>query len=495
MKGGGIMAKGWIYLITYELDGKKYVGQTTRSVELRFKEHLHEESCIGKAMKKYKIENFTWKILEECATAEQLNEREKFWIAKYDCKFPKGYNMTDGGNGLFGLTVKSKLKISLALKKPSQYPILDAELERKGVSRAELARHIAMKKEVLSIKMHGNSRFTPSQMIAIRKFLGVSMPLEELFRKANGEYQPAIIWKFYPVLSELLQRQKITRLQLSRYVNLSNQQLGERLLGRINFSLKQAEAIKSLLEVEISLEELFRRADGVKPEFTLPPKPYVYPNLAAELKRQNITLTKLAEALNISEPNLSVKMFGKGNFSPKQKRAVKAFLGVDFSIEELFRRNDGFTPTPKIYAYPVLADELQRREITFEGLSKHLGLSHSSISQKINGKIGFTSTQQTAIKNFLGVDMPLDELFKKEDDKSVEKTPVEPIWKLYPVLSLELQKKNVRCYQFAKVLNVRESTISRKITGKRRFSLEQQEAIKNFLNVEMPLEELFKRAD
>ena len=45
-KGGIIMAFGVIYVITNLLNGMQYVGQTTRSVEQRFKEDLNFRAIL-----------------------------------------------------------------------------------------------------------------------------------------------------------------------------------------------------------------------------------------------------------------------------------------------------------------------------------------------------------------------------------------------------------------------------------------------------------------
>ena len=86
-----------VYKITNLLDGKIYVGQTIRTLERRFKEHTEADSLIGKAIRKFGIENFSSEILETCQTKNQLNEREIFWIEKL-CKTPNGYNVKDGGS-------------------------------------------------------------------------------------------------------------------------------------------------------------------------------------------------------------------------------------------------------------------------------------------------------------------------------------------------------------------------------------------------------------
>ena len=46
--------------------------------------------------KNYGFENFSYEVLEECAT-EMLNERERYWIEYYDT-YNNGYNLTQGGD-------------------------------------------------------------------------------------------------------------------------------------------------------------------------------------------------------------------------------------------------------------------------------------------------------------------------------------------------------------------------------------------------------------
>lgn len=110
-----------IYRITNKINGKPYIGQTTRTLEERIYEHRHcKTTTLGKAIQKYGWENFTVEILEVCETLEQLNEREKFWIAKYNSIAPNGYNLTEGGNnGLFSDEVCLKISVANTGKKRS----------------------------------------------------------------------------------------------------------------------------------------------------------------------------------------------------------------------------------------------------------------------------------------------------------------------------------------------------------------------------------------
>ena len=106
------MVYGVIYVITNLLTGMKYVGQTTRSVKERFGEHMKSDFLIGRAIRHYGVENFMVEVIEECATPEQLNERERFWIAFFNCMAPNGYNLTDGGKQGALPSAESRKKMS-----------------------------------------------------------------------------------------------------------------------------------------------------------------------------------------------------------------------------------------------------------------------------------------------------------------------------------------------------------------------------------------------
>lgn len=91
---------GCIYLYTNKINGMKYVGQTICRLQKRHWEHLHRDnSYIDRALRKYGEENFTLEVLEDgIEDRAVLNEREMYWIAKYD-SFNNGYNLTRGGFG------------------------------------------------------------------------------------------------------------------------------------------------------------------------------------------------------------------------------------------------------------------------------------------------------------------------------------------------------------------------------------------------------------
>ncbi|MBQ7704233.1 MAG: GIY-YIG nuclease family protein [Selenomonadaceae bacterium] len=108
---------GTIYKYTNLINGKIYIGQTTQKLSRRMSKHRNSKSTSGidGALKKYGEENFKIEVVEKCPV-EQLGEREIYWIAFYDCKSPKGYNLTDGGDGLLNPSQETLERLSKASK-------------------------------------------------------------------------------------------------------------------------------------------------------------------------------------------------------------------------------------------------------------------------------------------------------------------------------------------------------------------------------------------
>ena len=107
---------GVIYKITCLVNGKGYVGKTKQKLEKRMTQHRYESKKgsigLGAAIEKYKWENFTVEILEECPV-ELLSDREIFFIRELDTKAPNGYNLTDGGEGLVNPSAETRAKMSV----------------------------------------------------------------------------------------------------------------------------------------------------------------------------------------------------------------------------------------------------------------------------------------------------------------------------------------------------------------------------------------------
>ena len=107
---------GVVYLIWNMVNGKKYVGQTIKTVKERFKQHAKKKSLIGNAIRKYGKENFRYGVIVTCATKAELDKQEKYFIATLKTKKPNGYNRTDGGEGTVGYspTLEHRAKLAAA---------------------------------------------------------------------------------------------------------------------------------------------------------------------------------------------------------------------------------------------------------------------------------------------------------------------------------------------------------------------------------------------
>lgn len=80
-----------IYRIFHKHTNTSYIGQSN-SIPQRIQNHYTPKGAERFGMdKKEMIENMKWEILEICAK-ESLIEREAYWIEKFNCKYPNGYN-------------------------------------------------------------------------------------------------------------------------------------------------------------------------------------------------------------------------------------------------------------------------------------------------------------------------------------------------------------------------------------------------------------------
>lgn len=112
---------GYIYITENLINGKRYIGQKKSDKFLKEK-YLGSGTLLLKAINKYGKENFKVEMLCECNSREELNEKEIYYIAKYNAQNDDNfYNLCPGGeSGLGGPKFKGHKHKPESCKKISE---------------------------------------------------------------------------------------------------------------------------------------------------------------------------------------------------------------------------------------------------------------------------------------------------------------------------------------------------------------------------------------
>lgn len=112
---------GYVYVVLNTQNGKAYIGQTTRSVDVRWRCHINLARNGGgyrlqQAIRKYGEGVFTLSTLTHAATQNELNLAEDYWVSVFNSvDFDSGYNSVRGGQGRNGPCAETtKQKIGAA---------------------------------------------------------------------------------------------------------------------------------------------------------------------------------------------------------------------------------------------------------------------------------------------------------------------------------------------------------------------------------------------
>ena len=94
-----------IYMHKNKINGKMYIGQTSKSLNRRWNNGKGYVNCpyFNHAIEKYGWENFEHILLHDGLSKNEADELEKYYIREYKSYMPEhGYNISLGGAGLSG---------------------------------------------------------------------------------------------------------------------------------------------------------------------------------------------------------------------------------------------------------------------------------------------------------------------------------------------------------------------------------------------------------
>lgn len=195
---------GKIYKITNNINGKIYVGQTTKTLKERFQKHCwgttskdkyHLNMAIKMAIRKYGKENFTIELLEE-TEIDNLDKREIYWISYFD-SYNKGYNCTLGGQN--GATNPTKLSNDEELEV--------IKLKLYGLSCKELS------------KLYGINRTSVKNIF---KRHGVEMPNKRNLSDRINKSKFTEFLKTNPTIKQIMDRFKICKCSVYNFIKNNN---------------------------------------------------------------------------------------------------------------------------------------------------------------------------------------------------------------------------------------------------------------------------------
>lgn len=211
--------------------GGKYIGQTVIAEHERWQGHIKEakatgnrfsDSILNRAIRKYGGENFTVTILENNIPAEQLNEREIYWINKMHTYYEDnqhGYNITLGG--ALGTRTKSNTT-----------PVLQYDLSGNFIKQWDCATDIvATYNDLISnLLLVLEHKRLYSYKKYLWKYIDDTTPIETLILnykqgQANRSYKSIKVYcketdTYYPSFSQAEKELHVSRKLISKYAKL-----------------------------------------------------------------------------------------------------------------------------------------------------------------------------------------------------------------------------------------------------------------------------------
>ena len=320
---------GIIYLLIDGTNDKEYVGQTTQTLEERFKEHCWcKTSNIGKAIRKRGKDMFIKVILKVCYSQDELNYWERHFIKSRGTRWPFGYNNSEGGEGGWERTPESIEKMSRKGQKPSDETRIQISLNSVGKpgrplteeEKAHLSEVAPNKRRVICVE----TEEVYDSVSAAARFHNVSVQTIYHACKCSWRIAAGFHWKFADTPDESTEETTSTKSRKKRrVVCVETGEEFEGILAAARFykvdrksiakACKNPEKVSAghhwrFVETADEVTEIKAVTEKKIPEKTTKPRPVlcvetgkIFPSIIAAGRHHNISHKCIARACKRSE--------------------------------------------------------------------------------------------------------------------------------------------------------------------------------------------------
>jgi group I intron endonuclease len=179
----------FVYLVTNSANGKRYVGITTASLEQRWYQHRWlaakgATQALYKAIRKYGAEQFQIEPIDTANTLEELLVKERAHIERLGTftKNGRGYNMTLGGDGVFGFEFDEETRNRMAAAALARFA---DPVERQRQSERQQKYWTATARALMSEKIAKVHASNPDQARLHSEFMKKHVEPEEMRRRSR----------------------------------------------------------------------------------------------------------------------------------------------------------------------------------------------------------------------------------------------------------------------------------------------------------------------
>jgi len=137
------MRYGIVYVVTNNVNGMRYVGQTSQPLKERWKQHLKRSGATGlfqRALAKYGAAAFSVEEVANASSRDELNALERHFIHVMGTLSPGGYNLNDGGGASGRLADSLKDRIRRTTNSPEVRAKLSAAQKKRFENPEERAK-------------------------------------------------------------------------------------------------------------------------------------------------------------------------------------------------------------------------------------------------------------------------------------------------------------------------------------------------------------------